>query len=119
MSKVLSTENDVKAMIRTWLDDCGYFHFPVPANGLGRNGVSDRIVVIRPSGMILTIEAKRPGRRGEQYRGCSRNQFSFIKSIACAGGIGWVVDSQEDLDDLQAVITGVDPRRDNVEDRYV
>ena len=111
----LKTENDVKALVRSWLDAHGCFHFPIPANGMGRNGVSDRISVIRPTGIFLAIEAKRPGRRGEPNRGCSKNQHSFIKSVSRAGGFGWVVDGQEDLDELEKAIMGLTGRKDNLD----
>ena len=115
MRKELKTENDVKALVKSWLNERRYFHFPIPANGMGVNGVSDRLSIIRPTGIFLAIEAKRPGRRNEPFRGCSRNQFTFIKNIAESGGFGWVVDGQEDLDELQMSIMGISPRRSNLD----
>ena len=92
-------ENYVKKLIKKWLDEQGAWHFPIPANGMGVSGLPDRIAVF-DEGLLVAIEAKRPGRRGEVNRGCSALQVKALRAIAAKGGIAWVVDGEEDLEAL-------------------
>jgi len=100
------SENLVKKWIRARLDSWNAWHVASQNTGLGSSGVPDRLCLIprKDYPVFVGIEAKRPGRRGEKNRGCSELQVKQLRAIAATGGIGWVVDSHEDLDMLQRVI---------------
>lgn len=103
MTEKQHDENWVKKKIKAWLDAQQAWHFPIPANGMGTSGVPDRIAVF-PGGLFVAIEAKRPGRRNEANRGCSALQVRALELIAMKGGIGWVVDGDEDLEALMLAV---------------
>lgn len=100
------TENDVKALVKDWFEG-GWSYAPIQT-GMGEHGIPDRIgclpIVIAPEdvgkmfGLFVAVECKRPGRRGEKDRGCTKNQVSNIESIVDAGGVAFVCDRKEDLD---------------------
>ena len=99
------TENDVKALVKDWFEG-GWSYAPIQ-NGMGVHGIPDRIgcipIVIGPEhvgklfGLFVAVECKRPGRRNEQERGCTKNQIHTIDSIIEAGGVAFVCDGKEDL----------------------
>jgi hypothetical protein len=47
-------------------------------------------------GLFVTIEAKRPGRRGEKNAGATGQQIDQMRSIIDAGGIAMLADGEED-----------------------
>lgn len=106
MAEKQVSENLVKTWIKKRLESWGAWSVPIPSNGMGVSGVPDRLCLIprKDYPVFVGIEAKRPGRRGEKNRGCSELQVKQLLAIAATGGIGWVVDSHEDLDMLQRVI---------------
>jgi len=114
------TENDVKALVADWFKARGAWHYAPLQNGLGVHGVHDRVggvpIIVTPEMvgtricLSTTVEAKKPGRRGEQDRGMSKHQMLFMESVLAAGGISICCDGQEDLDRLDylfsCVLTG-------------
>ena len=100
MTEKLPDENWVKKYVKAYLDKLGAYHFPTQNNGMGVSGIPDRICVL--NGLFIGIEAKRPGRRGQADRGCSALQVKSLRGIADKGGFAWVVDSDEDMDELDA-----------------
>ncbi len=107
MKKQITTEPEVKTLVKYWFDCWDSFSFAPVSNGMGVHGIPDRIgcvpVVVTPEmvgktvGLFVAIEAKAPGRRHELYRGCSRNQVERLAEINKAAGFGRVVDGENDL----------------------
>lgn len=87
-------ENWAKKKLKTILDAAKVHHFPIPANGMGVSGVSDRIGI--KHGVFIAVEVKRPGRRGEANRGCSALQAKFLESVAEHSGLAFVFDGEDD-----------------------
>jgi ribosomal protein S19 len=115
--KQIVTENDVKALVKKWYDkrETAWHYAPVQ-NGMGVHGILDRVgcvpvlvtqdMVGHVFGLFVSVECKRPGRRGEKNRGASALQQNNIIAINEAGGLAIVCDGQEDLDGLTAVLPG-------------
>ena len=61
-------------------------------------------VVGKKIGVFLSIEAKRPGRRGELRRGMSAHQEEFMEGVLGAGGLSICCDGYDDLAALEATI---------------
>jgi len=87
-------ENWAKKKLKAILDAAGVLHFPIPATGMGVSGISDRIGV--KDGIMICVEAKRPGRRGEANRGCSALQAKFLYDVAKHEGVAVVFDGEDD-----------------------
>lgn len=112
--KTITTENHVKDITRQWFDQREAFHFAVVQNGLGVHGIHDRIaavpVVVTPEmvgktvGLFVSVECKKPGRRGEHNRGMSAHQVMFLEGVRKAGGLSKCVDGYEDLEALEAML---------------
>lgn len=106
--KELVTENDVKDLVKRWFDVRNAWSYAPIQTGMGVHGIHDRIgcvpVTITPNmvgrkiGVFVSIEAKAPGRRGEERRGMSPHQARHLKEIVAASGASIVCDGQEDLD---------------------
>ncbi|MCK4339957.1 MAG: VRR-NUC domain-containing protein [Candidatus Cloacimonetes bacterium] len=87
--KIKITENNVKKLVKDYLDIKGYFHFSI-LQGLGAyKGIPDRIAV--KNGKTIYIEVKKPG--GKQ----SEHQVEFQANIENAGGEYILVRCLEDL----------------------
>ena len=109
--KKLETENHVKDIVRQWCDAHNAFHFAVVQNGMGVHGIHDRIaalpITITPDmvgkriALFVSVEAKKPGRRGEPDRGMSKHQVMFMEGVQKAGGVSVCCDGYEDLLALQ------------------
>lgn len=114
MPKKLVTENHVKALVKEWFDVRGAWHYAPIQNGMGVHGIHDRIgcvpITITPEmvgkkiGLFVSVEAKRPGRRGEERRGMSAHQAQHMLDIRKAGGVSILCDGNEDLTDLSGWI---------------
>ena len=112
--KKIETENHVKDITRQWYDKRNAFHFAVVQNGMGVHGLHDRIggvpivvtqeMVGKTVGLLVTVEAKRPGRRGEKDRGMSKHQVMFLEGVRSVGGLSKCVDGYEDLEMLEKMI---------------
>ncbi len=115
--KKLVTEDDVKDILKDWFTAHAAWHYAPIQNGLGVHGIHDRIgcvpVTVTPAmvgkriGLFVSVEAKRPGRRGEKNRGMSTHQYNHMIDIIVASGISLCCDGQEDLDLLDAEIRGL------------
>lgn len=52
----IKNENGVKELVKKLLDAHGWFHFAVPANGMGSSGVHDRLAL--KDGVFISLELK-------------------------------------------------------------
>jgi hypothetical protein len=112
--KKIESEDHVKDMVRQWFDSKGAFSWCTVQNGLGIHGIHDRTgvvpLVVTPAmvgkriGLLVSVEAKAPGRRTEQNRGMSKHQVLFWEGVTGAGGLSICCDGQEDLDRLEVQI---------------
>ena len=101
------TEDDVKDLLKDWFDKRNAWSYAPIQNGMGVHGIHDRVgcmpVTITPDmvgktvGFFVSVEAKRPGRRGEKDRGCSKHQQLNLIGILEAKGVSFVCDGEEDL----------------------
>ncbi len=80
----MKNEKDVKIAVKKILDDHGWRHWPVPQNGYGVSGVSDRIAV--KAGVFMAIESKWKGNKPSEL------QKKFLLAIRQEGHIAFVVD---------------------------
>lgn len=106
MRKIV-TEGHVKTLVHDWFKAQAAFSFAVVQNGLGIHGIPDRIacqpIVVSPEmvgkviGLFVSVEAKRPGRRGEPDRGMSKHQVIFMEGVNDAAGVSICCDSEDDL----------------------
>ena len=109
-----TTENHVKDIVRQWCDKHSAYHFAIVQNGMGVHGIHDRLmalpITITPEmvgkkvGLFVSLECKKPGRRGEPDRGMSKHQVLFMEGVKKAGGVSFCVDGHEDLLELQAAL---------------
>ena len=109
-----TTENHIKDIVRQWCDKHGAYSFAVVQNGMGVHGIHDRLmalpITITPEmvgkkvGVFVSLECKKPGRRGEPDRGMSKHQVLFMEGVKKAGGVSFCVDGHEDLLELQAAL---------------
>lgn len=117
--KQLKTENDVKKIVVAWFKDHDGWSYAPIQNGLGVHGIHDRIgcipititqdMVGKKIGAFVSVESKRPGRRGEPDRGMSKHQVLAMDGIHAARGMSIVCDGPEDLallDDIEIWIRG-------------
>lgn len=105
--KLIETENDVKALVKKMLDSHKAWSYAPIQNGMGAHGIPDRIACVpvtvteamvgQTVGLFVGIEAKRPGRRGEKNAGATGQQINQLREIIDAGGVGMLVDGQEDI----------------------
>ena len=108
--KKLVSEADVKAIVKKWYDEKQGWHWAPVSNGMGVHGVADRVgcipLTVTPAmvgcriGVMVAIESKRPGRRGEPRRGMSQHQHDHMVDIKAAGGFSICCDGYEDLAEL-------------------
>lgn len=114
MAKKIESENDVKDLVKAWYDKRLAWHYAPIQNGMGVIGIHDRIgcvpmvvteaMVGKTIGLFVSIEAKKPGRRGEKDRGMSPPQKRHMDRIHAAHGISIVCDGYEDLHELNQEI---------------
>lgn len=108
----IETENHVKdKIVKPWYDKQAAWHYAPIQNGLGVQGIHDRIgcvpIVVTPEmvgkriGLFVSVEAKAPGRRGEKDRGMSKHQVRHMRSIIEAGGLAICCDGFEDMTALE------------------
>jgi len=123
MLRKIITENDVKdKLVKLWYEKRGAWHYAPIQTGLGEHGIHDRIgcvpIVVTPAmvgkkiGLFVSVEAKKPGRRGEPRRGMSMQQERHMTEIRAAGGVSICCDSYEDLVTLEitlATLTSTNP----------
>ena len=108
--KTLTTENDVKDVVKSWYDKKQGWHYAPIQTGMGVHGIHDRLGVIpvvvtsemvgKRIGLFVSVESKRPGRRSEQNRGMSQRQYDHMVDIKAAGGFSICCDGYEDLAEL-------------------
>ena len=118
--KKLTTENHVKSLVADWFKAHAAWHYAPIQNGMGVHGIHDRIgcvpVTVTPEmagkriGLFVSVECKKPGRRGEKIRGMSVHQFTHMEAIRAAGGLSICCDGVEDLIDLQVQIDNLSRR---------
>ena len=89
-------EGKVKALVRKALKELGAWQYWPVSNGMGAHGIPDCLFIFKGYG--FGIEVKAPGRRKQERRGCTALQKMQMEAIGKAGGMAWVVDSQEEMD---------------------
>ena len=112
--RLLVTENHVKKLVREWFAARLGWRFSPIQTGMGEHGIHDSVggvPVVVTSEMVgkvvnlaVTVEAKRPGRRGEKDRGMSKHQVLFKKRVRAAGGLSICCDGEDDLRELDRMI---------------
>ena len=118
------SENHVKELVQDWYDDRDAWHYAPIQTGMGVHGIHDRVgcipvtitsnMVGKTVGVLISVESKRPGRRGEKDRGMSKHQVDHMDAINAAGGVSICCDGKADLaglDLLLEVLTTVPPPR--------
>jgi hypothetical protein len=110
MKRPPESEADVKVLVKNWFFNRRGWRFSPIQNGMGEHGIHDSVggipVIVTPAmvgklvNLAVTIEAKRPGRRGEKDRGMSKHQVLFMERVREAGGLSIVCDGAEDLEQL-------------------
>lgn len=110
----IETENHVKALVKEWYARRAAWSYAPIQNGLGEHGIHDRVgcvpIVVTPEmvgktiGLCVTVESKKPGRRGEPRRGMSVHQDLQMKAIRAAGGVSICCDGEEDLNLLDEAL---------------
>lgn len=114
MKRLLETENDVKRLIKTWYENRNGWRYSPIQTGMGEHGIHDSVggipIVVTPAmvgktvNLAVTVEAKRPGRRGEKDRGMSKHQVLFQERVQLAHGLSICCDGPEDLELLDKQI---------------
>lgn len=121
MTGKLATENDVKTKaVKPWFDKTGAWHYAPIQNGMGESGIHDRIACVpiivtqamvgKRIGLFISVEAKKPGRRGEANEGLTTHQRDNLNEINAAGGISIRCDCPEDMTEISgriAELTGM------------
>lgn len=112
--KLTTTENDVKAIVKRWFDKLTAWSYAPIQNGMGVHGIPDRVgcvpivitqeMVGKTVGLFVAVEAKKPGRRGEENAGATGLQVSQLRGILAAGGLSALVDCEDDLEVLEHYI---------------
>jgi hypothetical protein len=105
--KLITTENDVKAIVKRWFDHWSAWSYAPIQNGMGVHGIPDRVgcvpivvtqeMVGKKIGLFIAVEAKKPGRRGEENAGATGLQVSQLRGILTADGAAAMVDGEEDM----------------------
>ena len=116
--KLVETENDVKALVKKMLDSHKAWSYAPIQTGMGQHGIPDRIACVpvtiteamvgQTVGLFVGVEAKRPGRRGEKNAGATGQQINQLREIIDAGGVGLLVDGQDDVSFLDGFLTSLD-----------
>lgn len=117
MKRPPKTENDVKDLVKDWFTTYGAWHYAPIQNGMGVHGIHDRIgcvpITVTPRmvgkkiGLFVSIEAKKPGRRGEKDRGMSKRQLLNLRGVNLTGGVSLVCDGEEDLRVADQLLWGI------------
>lgn len=107
VKKVITTENDVKKLVKKVFDDALAWSFAPIQTGMGAHGIPDRVgcvpvtitqdMIGQTFGLFVAVEAKRPGRRGEKNAGATGQQVEQLRGIIAAGGIAALVDGPVDI----------------------
>lgn len=92
----LTSERDVKRVVRRVLDKAGIFNFMPPANGYGKVGISDILCV--GNGKPIAIETK------FGYNKPTPNQMKFGFEWTRAGGLFVIVNERNIVDELCKVV---------------
>jgi ribosomal protein S19 len=112
--KFEQSENDVKKLVKKWYDAHGAWSYAPIQTGMGEHGIPDRVgcvpVKITPEmvgmtvGVFVAVEAKKPGRRGEERAGMTPAQRNQATEINQAHGIGQLADGIADLHNLDTIM---------------
>lgn len=104
--KIVS-ESHVKELVKDWFESVGGWSYAPIQTGMGVHGIHDRVggvpITITPEmvgqtvAILVSVESKRPGRRGERDRGMSAHQVDHMNAINRIGGVSVCCDGYEDL----------------------
>jgi hypothetical protein len=101
ISMATTPEGRVKDLIKKWLVKNSIPYWMPTPSPLGKSvGMSDFLAITPKHGTWLVIEAKRPGGKHK----VTAHQQKFIDTINTNGGLGFVVDSQDDLGEIEMVL---------------
>lgn len=94
-------EGKVKALIVKWLKSHNIPYWTVIPSAMGNSrGMSDYCCILPKSGKWFTIEAKALGKKANT----TVHQENFIHMVNDCGGYGFVVEKQQDLDDIEVIL---------------
>ncbi len=106
----IETETHVKGHAKAWYDELQAWSYAPIQNGMGEHGIHDRVgcvpvvvtqeMVGKKIGLFVSVESKKPGRRGERRRGMSVHQQDMLDDVRAAGGLSICCDGLEDLQAL-------------------
>ena len=96
--KTFRIEAHVKKYLRESLEELGCWQYWPVSNGMGRHGIPDCLGCY--NGHFFSVEAKKPGRRGEENRGASALQMRELQSITDNGGLAWICDGPEEVEGI-------------------
>lgn len=109
--KDIKTETHVKEHVKEWYVRVGGWSYAPIQNGMGQHGIHDRVgvvpMVVTPEmvgktiGLFVSVESKKPGRRGELRRGMSVHQHDMLTDVRARGGVSICCDGLEDLANLE------------------
>jgi len=112
--KFEQTENDVKKLVKKWYDAHDAWSYAPIQTGMGEHGIPDRIgcvpieiteeMVGMTVGVFVAVEAKKPGRRGEERGGMTPAQRNQVVEIIEAHGVGAIADGETDLHNLDTIM---------------
>jgi hypothetical protein len=98
-------ESKVKDKVKKLLAAHGAYHFMPATHGYGSSGVPDIAVCLH--GRFIGIECKANGGKATAL------QLKNLRELSSAGGIAVLVD-ETGLDDLEALLTGVNKLNDGI-----
>ena len=94
-------EGKVKVLITKWLKVNEIPYWTVIPSAMGNSrGMSDYCCILPKSGKWFTIEAKALGKKSNT----TAHQDNFIGKINRCGGYAFVVEKQEDLNDIEVIL---------------
>jgi hypothetical protein len=85
------TETQLKEKVKDYLKAKGIFGFKIAGGPRQRAGISDFLIVIPPTGQLLAMELKAPGKLNE----LTDLQKNFLEKVSNAGGFACAVDNLE------------------------
>lgn len=110
LPKLLKSEDHVKDLLKRWWDYVNGWHYAPIQTAMGVHGIHDRLggvpITITPDMVghtlcvLVSTEAKKPGRRGQKNRGMSTGQHDNWRDINAAHGFAACIDG---LDDIKAL----------------
>lgn len=97
----MTPEGKVKVLITKWLKEKSVPYWTVIPSAMGNSrGMSDYCCILPKTGRWLAIEAKALGKKGNT----TLHQDNFIATINGCCGYAFVVEKQQDIDDMELIL---------------